>query len=68
MLEYQTLLLSSSYDICPTCLGIAHRIHKCKSTCIDIRMFNVKYLAMHKMQLNAGALSKLLYGFASVRK
>ena len=26
-------------------------------------MFNVKYLAIHKVQMHAGALSKLLYGF-----
>ena len=34
---------------------------------IDIPMFIVKYLAMHKVQTHAGVLSKLLYGFAFVR-
>ena len=29
-------------------------------------MFNVKYLAMHNVQMHAGAISKLLYGFASI--
>ena len=29
-------------------------------------MFNVKYVAMHKVQMHAAAISKLLYGFASV--
>ena len=29
-------------------------------------MFNIKYLAMDKMQMHAGALSMLLYGFATV--
>ena len=29
-------------------------------------MFNIKYLAMDKVQMHAGAISKLLYGFASV--
>ena len=31
-------------------------------------MFNDIYLAMHKVQMHAGAISKLLYGFASVRE
>ena len=26
-------------------------------------MFNVKNLSMHKLQMHAGAISKLLYGF-----
>ena len=34
---------------------------------IDIPMFNIKYLAMHKVQMQAGVISKLLYGFASVQ-
>ena len=36
---------------------------------IDILMFNVKYLAMEKAQMHAGAISKLnvLYGLASER-
>ena len=34
---------------------------------IDIPMFNIKYLAMHKVQMHTGAISKLLHGFASVR-
>ena len=29
-------------------------------------MFNLKYLAMDKVQMHADAMSKLLYGFASV--
>ena len=29
-------------------------------------MFNINYLAMHKMQMHAGTISKLLYGLASV--
>ena len=29
---------------------------------IDNPMFNVKYLAMHKVQMHAGAVSKLVYG------
>ena len=29
-------------------------------------MFNVKYLAMRRVQMHAGAKSKLLYGFACV--
>ena len=35
---------------------------------IEIPMFNVKYLAMYKVQMHGGAIRKLLYGFASVRK
>ena len=38
------------------------------ATFIDSPMFNVNCLAMHKMQMHAGAISKLLYGFESVRK
>ena len=34
---------------------------------IDISKYNVKYLAMRKMHMYAGAISKLFYGFASVR-
>ena len=34
---------------------------------IEILMFNVKYLAMHKVKMHAGTASKLLYGFASLR-
>ena len=30
-------------------------------------MFNTKYLTMHNVQMHAGAISKLLYSFASVR-
>ena len=30
-------------------------------------MFYVKYLAMHKVHMYAGAISKLLYGFTSVQ-
>ena len=29
-------------------------------------MLNVEYLATHKVQMHAGAIDKLLYGFASV--
>ena len=29
---------------------------------IDISMFNVKYLAMHTVQVHAGAIRKVLYG------
>ena len=29
--------------------------------------YNVKYLSMHKVQMHAGAINKLLYSFASVR-
>ena len=35
---------------------------------IDVQMFNVIYLAMRKVKMHAGAISKLLYGFASVRE
>ena len=34
---------------------------------IDILMFNFKYLPLHKVQMSADAISKLLYGFASVQ-
>ena len=34
---------------------------------IDSPMFNVRYFAMHKVQLHAGAISELLYGFSPVR-
>ena len=34
---------------------------------IDIPMFNVICLQMHIVQMHAGAISKFLYGFASVR-
>ena len=34
---------------------------------IDILMFNFKYLALHKVQMWTDAISKLLYGFASVQ-
>ena len=30
-------------------------------------MFNVRYFAMHLVQVHAGAINKLSYGFASVR-
>ena len=30
------------------------------ATFIDIPMFNIKYLAMHKLQMHAGAISKLM--------
>ena len=30
-------------------------------------MFNVNYLAMHKVQMHTEAISKLLYGVASVQ-
>ena len=33
---------------------------------IDTPMCNIKFLAMHKVQMHAGATSKILYGFASV--
>ena len=34
---------------------------------IDISMFNVKFFTMYQVKMLAGAISKLLYGFASVR-
>ena len=43
-----------------------HMIKDLIAPFIDIPMFNIKYLSMHKEQMHAGALSKLLYGFASV--
>ena len=30
---------------------------------VDIPMLNVKYFAMHKVQIHAGAIRQLLYGF-----
>ena len=30
-------------------------------------MFYIKYLAMHKVELHAGAIIKLLYGFSPIR-
>ena len=32
---------------------------------IDIQMFNFKYPTMNRMQVLAGAISKLLYGFCA---
>ena len=34
---------------------------------VDIPKLNVKYHATHKVQMHADTISKLLYGFASVR-
>ena len=34
---------------------------------IDIPMFNIKYLAIQQVRIHAGAIRKLLYGFASVQ-
>ena len=34
---------------------------------IDIPMLNVKYLSIRTVQMHTGALSKLVYGFASIR-
>ena len=34
---------------------------------ITIPMFKVKYLGMHKVQMHADTISKLLFGFASTR-
>ena len=33
---------------------------------IDNPMFGVKYLVIHKVEMHAGVISKLVYGFASV--
>ena len=46
-------------------LGVRNIFIYCKLSIIapfiDIPMFNVTYLAMHKVQMQAGAISKLLY-------
>ena len=34
---------------------------------IDIPMCNVNYFAMHIVQMHAGAITNMLYGFASLR-
>ena len=34
---------------------------------IDMSIFNAKYLTMNKVQMHAGVISKLVYGFVSVR-
>ena len=34
---------------------------------IDVPMLKLKYLAMHRVHVHAGAISKLVYGFASIR-
>ena len=34
---------------------------------INVAIFNVKYLAKHKVQMHAGATSNLLYSFVYVR-
>ena len=33
---------------------------------MDIQMFDINYLAIHQVQMRAGATSKLLFGFASL--
>ena len=37
------------------------------ATSIDTPLFNVKYLAIYKVQMHVSAISKLLYGCASVQ-
>ena len=34
----------------------------------DIRMFNIRYLIMHKVHMHAGAIRQILYGCAHVRE
>ena len=34
----------------------------------DIRMFYIRYLTMHKVNMHAGAIRQLLYGCAHVRE
>ena len=51
-------------------LPIAYHVigHPVIVTYIDISMLNAKYLTMYNMQMHAGAISKVLYSFASAQK
>ena len=59
MYKGKTMTILGSHQII---VIIQHTIQYIIVHLIDIQMFYIKYLTMHKVQMHAGAIRKLLYG------
>ena len=63
-MNYMNLLLKSHW--CENMIFIICTLYTKRALFVDMPMFNIKYLAMHLVQVHAGAIYKLVYGLAII--